>query len=363
MAVVAPPHDVAGRVLMIGGTQFLGRHTVRALLDADYEVTVLSRGRTRFPFEGEPRATHVRCNRSRAEFREWLSSARERFDATVDFCAYAPDDVRPVIDVLGERAGLYIFISTDSVYMASDPDRFERERGRLTEASAVRPADARRRAERASNDEYGSLKLEAEELLARASAADARLRWTALRLPDAFGPFENTGRQASLVRRLRKGGATGLRVEGEPGAGAHRAISLVYGPDVGAAVVAACRSHDAVHGRALNICAYESPTWEGFVRALATALDAEVPAATRAAAAAAVSVPAARFAPERDTQFLSTDFGPLSVALATRVLPRWTPTVLEEAVRQTARWENERAAARGRKRPLPSEACTPVDAA
>jgi len=361
------------RALVIGGTQFLGRHSVRALLDAGYEVTLLSRGRTRSPFAGDARVTHVRCNRERDEFAEFLRGVPdEGFDATVDFCAYAPEHVRPIVDVLGARAGLYVFISTDSVYMACDPSRFVREHGgRLAESSATRPEDARERAARAARDEYGSLKLEVEEQLAHASARDGSFSWTALRLPDAFGPFENTGRQAALVRRLRRSSSIGLRIEGEVGAGARRPVSLVFGPDVGLAVVAACGAPSAVRGRALNICAREAPTWEAFVRALHAALTTEVtevPEASAAAAAPAGAAPSPtpvpantpRFAVERDTQFLSTDFGALSGALAGELLPHWRATVLEEAVRATAWFENHRATARGgsRKRSLTVTAMT-----
>ena len=58
--------------------------------------------------------------------RALLASDPRPWYAVVDFLAFEPDDVRPILE-LGERAGLYVVISTDSVYMACDPVGFVRD--------------------------------------------------------------------------------------------------------------------------------------------------------------------------------------------------------------------------------------------
>ena len=49
--------------LVIGGTQFMGRHAVSLLLARGARVTILNRGKTRNPFVNNPGVTHLRCDR------------------------------------------------------------------------------------------------------------------------------------------------------------------------------------------------------------------------------------------------------------------------------------------------------------
>jgi hypothetical protein len=82
-----------GAWLVLGGSQFMGRHIVSSLLDlsADVSVTMLNRGITPCPFSkdvtrpcrtgacnGQSRLTHLHCDRlnERAIFREHLLSVR-----------------------------------------------------------------------------------------------------------------------------------------------------------------------------------------------------------------------------------------------------------------------------------------------
>ena len=153
-------HSPRLRVLVIGGTQFIGRATTSALLAVGTDLTLLNRGRTPSPFEDEPIRT-VLCDRYSAGFAAFLES-EPPWDAIVDFAAFAPDDLLPIIN-LGRRAGLYIFISSDSVYQACAPVGFVLgPNGFLTEESS-----AQRDAARAIEDEYGANKLSCEELLRR----------------------------------------------------------------------------------------------------------------------------------------------------------------------------------------------------
>ena len=74
------------RILVIGGTRFVGRHLVAAAVDRGHEVTVLHRG---VGVPGAPGVEHLHADRD-ADLgvladREW--------DATVDVCAYWPRQV------------------------------------------------------------------------------------------------------------------------------------------------------------------------------------------------------------------------------------------------------------------------------
>ena len=216
------------RVLILGGTQFIGRATVEALLaTAKYEITIVTRGRTPSPFDGNASVRHVLCDRRNGDaLRALLASDTRHWYAVVDFLAFEPDDVRPILE-LGPRAGLYVVISTDSVYMACARAGFVRDAaGRLGEMSI-----AYRDAARAKKDEYGADKLAMERELQANAGAD--LWYIALRLPDVLGPRENTGRQEKLFKRLVRGAKVGTRIDG---GAADAPISVVFAADVGAAI-------------------------------------------------------------------------------------------------------------------------------
>lgn len=146
------------RVLVIGGTQFIGRATVCALLESGANITLLNRGRSPSPFEDEKIRT-VLCDRHSTGFATFLNS-EPAWDAIVDFAAFEPADLQPII-ALGSRAGLYVFISSDSVYQACAPAGFVYgPHGFLTEESCSLRDEVRAR-----EDEYGANKLACEELL------------------------------------------------------------------------------------------------------------------------------------------------------------------------------------------------------
>ena len=316
------------RVLVLGGTQFIGRATVEALLATDkYEITIVTRGRTPSPFDGDASVRHVLCDRrSGGALRALLASDVRPWHAVVDFLAFEPDDVRPILE-LGERAGLYVVISTDSVYMACDPAGFVRDAsgfGRLDEMS-----DELRDAARAKEDEYGRDKLALEdELHARGGAAG--LRYVALRLPDVLGPHENTGRQEKLFKRLVRGAKVGTRIDGGD---ADAPISVVFAADVGAAIARLLEApREAVAGAgALHICCAETPTWHDLVELAAELLHDQ-----------GIEVPPVVFDDAKENPLVSVDVGALSGAKAARLLPGWAPAPLRERLAEAvAAWVAE----------------------
>src|SRR5437867_9815867 len=106
------------RILLIGGSGFLGHHVAGALLEAGHDVTVLSRGA-----QGMPQGVHalVADRNDRAA----LSRALEgrRFDLTVDFLVFDAADVEALLFVPYAALGRYLMISTGQVYLVSDGAR------------------------------------------------------------------------------------------------------------------------------------------------------------------------------------------------------------------------------------------------
>jgi nucleoside-diphosphate-sugar epimerase len=112
------------RVLVIGGTRFMGYHLAWRLIAAGHEVTLLNRGTHPDPFGG--RVERLRADRTTPEFATVL--AGRSFDAAVDFAAFQRADAEGVVRVLDGRVGHYVMISTGQVYLVrTDPPVPSRE--------------------------------------------------------------------------------------------------------------------------------------------------------------------------------------------------------------------------------------------
>ena len=89
------------RILVVGGTRFVGRHVVDQAVARGHQVTVFHRGRSGADlFQGDDRVDLRIGDRN-----EDLSALAEgRWDATVDTCAYVPAQVQRLGRVRATRA-------------------------------------------------------------------------------------------------------------------------------------------------------------------------------------------------------------------------------------------------------------------
>src|SRR6188472_1238078 len=98
------------RLLVLGGTKFLGRAAVDAALARGHEVTLFNRGRTNPGLF--PDAEHLVGDRDGGL---GVLAARE-WDAVIDPSGYVPRVVRASAELLWAAVGHYVFVSTISVY-------------------------------------------------------------------------------------------------------------------------------------------------------------------------------------------------------------------------------------------------------
>lgn len=98
------------RILIIGGTRFIGRHIAERAFADGHEITLFHRGR--FAADIFPQAEHRLGDRN-ADLHLLGSGS---WDATIDMCAYFPRHVHALADVLGDRGGRYTFVSSVSAY-------------------------------------------------------------------------------------------------------------------------------------------------------------------------------------------------------------------------------------------------------
>jgi len=177
------------RLLILGGTIFLGRHVAAAALAAGHEVTLFHRGRSGAElFAGEvERRTGDRA-------RDLAALATGEWDLVIDTSGFTPRDVLAGARLLEPRAARYAFVSTAGVYAGwpEEPD--------LDETAPVHACDP----EAGPQDgDYGTLKAGCERAVLAAFGPERSL---AIRAGLLVGPHENVGRLPAWIERAERGG-------------------------------------------------------------------------------------------------------------------------------------------------------------
>lgn len=174
------------RILVIGGSRFVGRYTVEAALARGHEVTVFNRGKSGPGLH--PQVEEIHGDRDGG-----MEVLRGRaWDAVVDTCGYVPRVVKQSADVLADAVKQYVFISTLSVYADFAPNTDES----YTLATVDDPTSEN------VNEHYGALKALSEQVLDEAMPG----RVLHVRAGLIVGPNDYTGRFTYWVRRAQKGG-------------------------------------------------------------------------------------------------------------------------------------------------------------
>jgi 2'-hydroxyisoflavone reductase len=176
------------RLLVLGGTRFLGRAVVDAALAAGHEVTLFNRGRT------NP-ALYPEAEKMRGDLADDLDALRGRtWDAAIDLDAsHLPRHVRRYAELLRDEVGHFTFVSTITVY--ADPSRPVAEDSPVIDPPEPEP-------EEFDLEQYGGLKVGAERVV-RAVFDD---RAAIVRPGLIVGPHDPTDRFTYWPRRLAKGG-------------------------------------------------------------------------------------------------------------------------------------------------------------
>ena len=176
------------RLLIIGGTRFVGRHMAEAAIDRGHDVTVFHRGKT--GADELPKATHILGDRDKdlsgLDGKEW--------DATIDACAYVPRQVSEVAKALGSRAGQVAFVSTVSVYAEPIPVGAD-------EDAPLAVLDDKT-TEEVTEETYGGLKVECERVARQEYGDDLLI----VRPTYVIGPHDYTHRFTYWVERIAAGG-------------------------------------------------------------------------------------------------------------------------------------------------------------
>ena len=177
------PSDL--RLLVLGGSSFVGRAAVEAGVDRGWHVTTFNRGRSGWSHPAAARLTGDRL--VEADLQQLASG---RWDVVVDTWAGAPRAAAASARLLSDRAGFYAYVSSGSVCAPPPP------RG-VTEAAPTVPASPD-----AEGGEYPECKRGAE-LAVEAAFGDRSLF---ARAGLILGPHEDVGRLPWWLGRLAAGG-------------------------------------------------------------------------------------------------------------------------------------------------------------
>jgi len=178
------------KLLILGGTKFLGRAAAETALAGGHELTLFTRGDTN-P-ELFPEAERLRGDRDG----DLAALAGPRWDAVLDTSGQVPRVVRASAELLRE-SGRYAFVSSISVY--ADVSRGPREDDAVAELG---DASADELAPDFSN--YGALKA----LCERETQEVFGERALVVRPGLIVGPHDPTGRFTYWAQRLERGGET-----------------------------------------------------------------------------------------------------------------------------------------------------------
>ncbi|MEU2714728.1 NAD-dependent epimerase/dehydratase family protein [Streptomyces sp. NPDC007205] len=178
------------RLLVLGGTEFVGRAVAQAALGRGWEVTVFHRGRHQPP----PGARSLHGDRTAPDGLAALATDAGTWDAVVDTWSAEPCAVLAAARLLRGRAARYVYVSSRSVYawpwssLGGDAELGPLVEGAFAGAEQTAYPQDKRGGELAVLETFGG----EDSLLARAGLI--------------LGPYENVGRLPWWLTRIARGG-------------------------------------------------------------------------------------------------------------------------------------------------------------
>ena len=177
------------RLLVLGGTRFIGLHMTEYARQRGHTLTFFNRGKTNA--ERFPEIERIRGDRNG----DIGGLAGRQWDAVIDNSAYVPRQVQATAALLEPNVSRYVFVSSISVYPDFAAPRDEDSPvGKLADETI----------EKVDGDTYGPLKALCEQA---ASRVFGPARTTLIRPGLIVGPDDNTDRFTWWPARAARGGA------------------------------------------------------------------------------------------------------------------------------------------------------------
>lgn len=224
------------RILVMGGTRFIGVYLTQTLVEQGHEVVLFNRGTRPVPVAGVQQITGDR--RNIAVVREKL--AGESFDAIFDNSGRELSDTQPLVELFYGKIEHFVYVSSAGVYAKSDQMPYR-------EGDLIDP-----------NSRHKG-KFETESYLEQQGVP-----FTSLRPVYIYGPQNYNDVEAWFFDRIVRDRPIPI-----PGNGQH-ITQLGHVKDLALAMVAVLENEQA-KGQILNISGDRYVTFDGLARACATA--------------------------------------------------------------------------------------------
>ncbi|PZV27500.1 MAG: 3-beta hydroxysteroid dehydrogenase [Snowella sp.] len=223
------------RILIMGGTRFIGVYLTKALVEQGHEVVLFNRGKKPAPIEG---IQQIHGDRQDIEQLEKLKE--EQFDVIYDNNGRELSDTKPLVELFKDQLKQFVYVSSAGVYLKSDQMPH-------MEGDAVDP-----------NSRHKG-KFETEAYL-----AESGVPWTAIRPVYIYGPQNYNPLEAWFFDRIVRD-----RVIPIPGNGLHF-TQFGHVQDLASAMVAVLGNPQAI-GQIYNISGDRYVTFDGLAKAAAIA--------------------------------------------------------------------------------------------
>ena len=224
------------RILMMGGTRFIGVYLTKILVAQGHEVVLFNRGKKPAPVEGIQQIHGDRTDAS--QLKEKLSS--EKFDAIFDNNGRELSDTQPLADIFKGQVKHFVYMSSAGVYLKSD--QLPHIEGDATDPKSRHLG-----------------KYETETYL-----KDAGLPWTSIRPTYIYGPQNYNDLEAWFFDRIVRDRPIPI-----PGNGMH-ITQLGHCQDLAKAMAAVLGNEKAI-GQIYNVSGDRYVTFDGLARACAAA--------------------------------------------------------------------------------------------
>ncbi|WP_449416712.1 NAD-dependent epimerase/dehydratase family protein [Phormidium nigroviride] len=224
------------RILMMGGTRFIGVYLTKILVAQGHEVVLFNRGKKPAPVDGVQQIHGDRTDAS--QLKEKLSS--EKFDAIFDNNGRELSDTQPLADIFKGQVKHFVYMSSAGVYLKSD--QLPHIEGDATDPKSRHLG-----------------KYETETYL-----KDAGLPWTSIRPTYIYGPQNYNDLEAWFFDRIVRDRPIPI-----PGNGMH-ITQLGHCQDLAKAMAAVLGNEKAI-GQIYNVSGDRYVTFDGLARACAAA--------------------------------------------------------------------------------------------
>ncbi|MGG6265933.1 NAD-dependent epimerase/dehydratase family protein [Leptolyngbya sp. AN03gr2] len=228
------------RILIMGGTRFIGVYLTRLLVAQGHEVTLFNRGNKPAPTEG---VKQIKGDRTSATDLEQLKSIE--FDAIFDNNGRELSDTQPLAELFNNRIQHFVYMSSAGVYLKSDQMPH-------VEGDAVDPKSRHKG------------KHDTESYL-----AETGIPFTSIRPTYIYGPQNYNDLEAWFFDRVVRDRPVPI-----PGHGQHF-TQFGHVQDLAAAMASVLGNQSAI-GQIYNVSGDREVTFDGLARACGEAVGKEV---------------------------------------------------------------------------------------